>query len=176
MTPLEEVLAGRDERAEWQRKWLSIKDPRGAGAFFVCQIGLNIPGFPKRVPNDYFVINKCKKLLLAHWGAVMPVEERFLENGAGVCWQAAFDAAANDPRRLKQIAVDAENALTAGRIFDIDIITAEGSLSRIQMGMSARRCLICGDEAKICAREGRHSLEELHEMAIRELNRAAAEM
>lgn len=175
MTPLEEVLAGRDERAAWQRRWLSIKDSNGVSAYFVCQIGLNIPGFPKRVPNDYYVINRCKKLLLSHSGA-MPAEDRFLENGAGVCWQAAFSVARVKPLTVKKMALDAENTLTAGRIFDIDVVTGEGIISRTQMGMPERRCLICGESAKVCARMGRHSLEELHAMAIREINRAAAEM
>ncbi|MEG1602705.1 MAG: citrate lyase holo-[acyl-carrier protein] synthase [Cloacibacillus sp.] len=175
MTPLEEVLAGREERAAWQRRWLSIKNAKGRSAYFICQIGLNIPGFPKRAPNDYDVINMCKKLLVTHANAKTR-EERFLENGAGVCWQGAFDAATQSASNLKRIAIDAENRMTAGRILDIDIITEEGPVSRKDMGLAERRCLLCGENAKVCARLGSHSLEELHELAIREINRAAAEI
>ena len=57
MTPLEEVLSGRDERAAWQRRWLRSPE----GNFFVCQIGLNVPGYPKRIPRDLAVVRKCRK-------------------------------------------------------------------------------------------------------------------
>ena len=57
MTPLEEVLSGRDERAACQKRMLASRE----GAF-VCQIGLNVPGFPKRVPGDITIIKDCRRL------------------------------------------------------------------------------------------------------------------
>lgn len=62
MTPLEEVLAGRDERAAWQRLWLEATE----GSYFICQIGLNIPGYPKRIPRDIEIVRKCRKYLMDH--------------------------------------------------------------------------------------------------------------
>ena len=117
MTPLEEVLAGRDERAAWQRLWLEATE----GSYFICQIGLNIPGYPKRIPRDIEIVRKCRKYLMDHAHAV-PSEERYLENGAGVCWQGAFDALKFEAAALKKCAVEAENSMTAGRVLDIDII------------------------------------------------------
>ena len=85
MTPLEEVLSGRDERAACQKRMLASRE----GAF-VCQIGLNVPGFPKRVPGDITIIKDCRRFLLACAGAA-PFEEHYLDNGAGLCWQGAFE-------------------------------------------------------------------------------------
>lgn len=104
---------------------------------------------------------------------MVPEEERFVENGAGVCWQGAFSADKYDPALLKKTAVDAENTMTAGRIFDIDILTATGNLSRRDMGLPERKCLLCGERAKSCARLGTHSTHELREIAVRLLTEAA---
>ena len=171
MTPLDEVLAGRDERAAWQRLWLEATE----GSYFICQIGLNIPGYPKRIPRDIEIVRKCRKYLMDHAHAV-PSEERYLENGAGVCWQGAFDALKFEAAALKKCAVEAENSMTAGRVLDIDIITREGSLSRTRMGFPERRCLLCGERAKVCARLGTHSQPELREKVIRIINAASLEM
>ena len=98
MTPLEEVLSGRDERAACQKRMLASRE----GAF-VCQIGLNVPGFPKRVPGDITIIKDCRRFLLACAGAA-PFEEHYLDNGAGLCWQGAFDGKSYDAGALKRAA------------------------------------------------------------------------
>ena len=108
MTPLEEVLSGRDERAACQKRMLASRE----GAF-VCQIGLNVPGFPKRVPGDITIIKDCRRFLLACAGAA-PFEEHYLDNGAGLCWQGAFDGKSYDAGALKRAAVEAENSMEAG--------------------------------------------------------------
>ncbi|MDO5116123.1 MAG: citrate lyase holo-[acyl-carrier protein] synthase [Synergistaceae bacterium] len=164
---LEELLSGRDERAAWQRARLS------RGGTFICQIALNIPGCPKRLPGDLAVIKKCRDALLAHTGA-RPVDERYLENGAGACWQGAFDASSFDAAHFKRVAVEAENSFESGRILDIDVITAQGALSRTAMGLPERRCLLCGESAKLCARLGSHKKSELREIAVRLIKSAAA--
>ena len=168
MTPLEEVLSGRDERAAWQNALSQSRE----GAF-VCQIGLNVPGFPKRVPGDIKVIKECRRFLLACVGAA-PFEEHYLDNGAGLCWQGAFDGKKFDAQALKRAAVEAENSMEAGRILDIDVLTSEGQLSRLGMGLPPRRCLVCGESAKVCARAGRHDPTELRELVIRIIKTAAA--
>lgn len=168
MTPLEEVLSGRDERAACQKRMLAARE----GAF-VCQIGLNVPGFPKRVPGDITIIKDCRRFLLACAGAA-PFEEQYLDNGAGLCWQGAFDGKRYDAHALKRAAVEAENSMEAGRVLDIDVLTADGQLSRLDMGLPPRKCLICGENAKACARAGAHGHAELRELVIRIIKTAAA--
>ena len=64
--------------------------------------------------------------------------------------------------------------MEAGRVLDIDVIAPEGQLSRLGMGLPPRRCLVCGESAKDCARAGRHDPSELREMVMRIIKTAAA--
>ena len=125
------------------------------------------------MPGDIKVIKECRRFLLACVGAA-PFEEHYLDNGAGLCWQGAFDGKKFDAQALKRAAVEAENSMEAGRILDIDVLTSEGQLSRLGMGLPPRRCLVCGESAKVCARAGRHDPTELRELVIRIIKTAAA--
>lgn len=160
MTPLEEVLSGRDERAASQREWLA------AGGVFVVQIALNIPGYPKSAPNDEAAVMKSRLLLLERSKA-LPFAERSIRNGAGFCWQGAFDAARFDAASVKRAAVEAENGTPAGRVLDIDVITENGAISRTSAGFPERGCLLCGRSAKVCARLGSHPVSDLRGCALR---------
>ena len=75
---------------------------------------------------------------------------------------------------MLRAAVEAENSMEAGRILDIDVLTADGQLSRLDMGLPPRRCLLCGESAKACARAGTHDPAELRELVIRIIKTAAA--
>ncbi|WP_268875196.1 citrate lyase holo-[acyl-carrier protein] synthase [Peptoniphilus porci] len=39
-------------------------------------------------------------------------------------------------------------------------------MSRSSLGLSERRCIICGDVARTCIKEERHSIEELEEKVL----------
>ncbi|MBR6901803.1 MAG: citrate lyase holo-[Synergistaceae bacterium] len=53
-----------------------------------------------------------------------------------------------------------ENENKFGRLFDIDVIDADGNkLSR----KNFRKCLICGKQAQECARSRTHSVKEMQE-------------
>lgn len=160
MLPLDEVLAGRDERFALQRKWLSS----GEG-FFVCQIGLNVPGFPKRLPGDSAAVKNFRARLLSNT-ETRPVSEKYLENGAGVCWLGLFCGGPEAALVMKRKAVELENS-EAGRIFDADVITQEGPVSRESLGLPPRGCFLCGGKAKDCARAGAHDPADLREEANR---------
>ena len=59
---------------------------------------------------------------------------------------------------LKDIAVNIEEASEIGRLYDIDVIDAEGKkLSR----QTFRKCLICSRQAQECARSRTHSVREM---------------
>ena len=51
-----------------------------------------------------------------------------------------------------------------GRIFDIDVYDGEGGqVSRSSLNLAERKCLLCGNDARICARSRVHSADELNE-------------
>ncbi len=51
-----------------------------------------------------------------------------------------------------------------GRLFDLDVIRPDGrQVSRTELGLPQRLCLICGNSAKDCARSRWHTVAELQE-------------
>ncbi|MBR6185420.1 MAG: triphosphoribosyl-dephospho-CoA synthase CitG [Clostridia bacterium] len=62
------------------------------------------------------------------------------------------------PERVKRITGAIEDHAPLGRLYDMDVIGADGAkLERPE----PRRCLICGQPARECARSRAHSVEEL---------------
>ena len=78
-------------------------------------------------------------------------------------WEAFFCADAS-PETLKEITVAIEDRDPVGRLYDMDVIRTDGSkVSREDLHLPGRKCLLCGDPAHACARSRRHSVEELTE-------------
>jgi holo-ACP synthase len=69
---------------------------------------------------------------------------------------------AAEPELLKSAAVELEDQHPLGRLWDLDVI-APGPrlLSRKQLSVPARRCLVCERPAFECGRSRRHPVEEL---------------
>ena len=59
MSPIEHVLAGREERYWIQSLLLQCAD-------VVCQISLNIPGYPKSLPGDEYALSFAFQQNLAY--------------------------------------------------------------------------------------------------------------
>lgn len=65
-------------------------------------------------------------------------------------------------REVKRCCVALERSHPLGRLWDIDVLRPDGTaVSRRELGLDARRCLLCGREAKLCARSRAHGLEEI---------------
>lgn len=66
---------------------------------------------------------------------------------------------------VKEIAIDFENNDDIGRFFDIDVIAGERnkSISLTDLGLEPRKCFVCGNLAKNCARSRKHSVNELQQ-------------
>lgn len=63
-----------------------------------------------------------------------------------------------DAAFCKQLMQNIEETHPLGRLFDIDVLDSEGrKLSRPQY----RPCLICGQQAQLCARARRHTVAEM---------------
>lgn len=66
------------------------------------------------------------------------------------------------PDEIKKITVEIEDACQLGRIFDLDVYVGDGSsIGREEVGMPQRKCILCDENARVCVRARRHSMEEI---------------
>lgn len=161
---LESLLRGREERARAQRTFLIIsRQP------CICQITLNIPGLPKKMDGEEFAVSLAARELSRKVGRDAKTSA-VLVNGAGLAFFSLFPH--KSPAELKKNAVEVEESEEWTRVLDIDVITSDGSVSRSALALPPRRCLLCGEEAKFCARSGAHEIQALREEASRLLSRS----
>jgi holo-ACP synthase len=152
------LLDAREERAYVQRFLMSC-----AGTDFVVQISVNMPGLPKNVPGDSEAVFFASGVLLSRISDVPSVTVQ-LRNHAGLACLMSFRG---DAIRAKKTAVSVEEGSDWGRALDIDVITAEGSLQGSGLGRTERKCFLCAENAKVCARTGAHDMEKLRGEALR---------
>jgi len=142
---LEQVLAARDRRAAAQREMLA------AHGLPLLSFTLNIPGPVKRTPLTELAFNAG----LAALNGLPRREERIIREAAG---SEALLAAELPPEELKALAMALEGS-PIGRLYDMDVITPAGKLSRGEQ----RRCIVCGAPGPGCARSRTHGLEAVLE-------------
>ena len=150
-----DMLAARDQRVAYQQQ-LMTTHPQAT----IAAIKLNIPGPIKN--ND-----ALRRLFLA---GVQRFEAELstytvaadLNHPAG---NERFLILTTDFATSKRMAVAFEEQDPLGRLYDIDILQAgsQRALSRTDLGLPKRRCLLCRREAKDCARSRRHSVAELQQ-------------
>ncbi|MDP3385797.1 MAG: citrate lyase holo-[acyl-carrier protein] synthase, partial [Eubacteriales bacterium] len=67
-----------------------------------------------------------------------------------------------NPQKIKELMAGIENNHSIGRLLDIDVIDEQfNHISRSDLGLEARKCLICDDRAKICSRSHRHDMVDV---------------
>lgn len=67
---------------------------------------------------------------------------------------------------VKRALCTLEEADDFGRLMDIDVIGKDGvKVSRLDVGLKPRRCLLCDKEAAVCGRSRAHSAESLFQKA-----------
>ena len=75
------------------------------------------------------------------------------------------------PVTAKALCAACEDADELGRLFDMDVIDKDGRrLSRGELGLRERGCLVCGAEGRGCAARRKHSVEELQQETRRRLS------
>ena len=148
---LQDVLEARDARARRQEALLlQHQQP-------LISFTMNIAGPVKLDRQILRAFQEGERWIRAHLSQLgMPVlacEQHLSFTGCESIWAVAADAA-----RLKQQMTAIEESCPLGRLFDIDVIDAQGQhLSR----PAERTCLICGGPVRACARSRQHSAEEL---------------
>lgn len=150
-----DVLRARDERL--CRQWELLKKNNAPLVSFT----MNIAGSIKNDPNierAFALGTKRIRRQLERMSAPV-LEERELRAYTGC---EAIWAVKADPILLKEKMRRIEEEDPLGRLFDIDVIGADGGhFSRSE----ERKCLICAQPARICARSRAHSAQELYDKA-----------
>ncbi|MDC7785064.1 citrate lyase holo-[acyl-carrier protein] synthase [Rhodoplanes sp. TEM] len=97
------------------------------------------------------------RLFAAHgWPATTLVE------AAGPTGPEALVAVAAEPRALKRALVMLEETDPLGRLWDLDVAApGDRAISRRDLGLAPRRCLVCDAPAHACARSRAHPLDAL---------------
>ena len=147
---LDDILAARDARVARQQAML-------AQGGMLLSLTLVAPGAVKRSP-----------LLDAIFAAALAAM-RPLVDDARARIEAVDDSGHHalylldgEARDWKTRMLALENRAPLSRLWDIDIIDRDGvAVSRRDLGLPPRRCLICDDDAKTCARERRHDIAAL---------------
>jgi len=148
-----EILDAREKRVQHQKELLEkYKKP------LLC-FTMNIPG-PVKLDRDvsigFFV--GCRLLQDSLRGCRLLHREIHRKN-TGCEAYYVVDLPAEE---LKRVAMDIEDTELIGRLFDMDVLAEDGSkLSREELGGGRRKCLICDNDAVICAGRRAHPLEEL---------------
>ncbi len=149
---LEQVLEARSQRAERQRAALAD------GAACLVSFTLNIPGNIKQFPLARAAFSEGLGLLRNAFSTAI-LKEETVDEPTGSEALLVLDA---DPAEIKRKTVAMEEVHPLGRLFDMDVLGADGrSLSRTDLDAAQRICLICGQSAKVCGRSRAHSLEQL---------------
>lgn len=154
---LMEVLDFREEKSNIQKRIY-----RGISDGVVVSLGLNIPGPVKTGSSIYRAFCEGKRALenviLKNNGRI--AKEEILEKNAG--YAAVYLVQGIDRIEVKNIAVALEETHPLGRLFDVDILKENlEPISRAELGIAGRKCLICGRNAKICGRSRQHTIQEL---------------
>lgn len=153
---LAQMLAARDDRYRKQQALLKA-DPEA-----VVVVGTVVtPGNRKRTHESLAAGQAMKDAICAAFGDhVASVEALDLPTG----YEVYILLRGLTPEEVKQRACAAEADHPLGRLFDIDVLDGEGRpISRQSIGLLPRTCLLCGDDARVCMRLGRHSYDDLAE-------------
>lgn len=118
---------------------------------------LNYPGKNKNTMEADNVYKILRSIIEEKLGieTVFSIE---LEGYDGKSYLAVIDM---PPENIKRITANMEDSMEIGRIFDIDVYINDGtSIGRELINQPPRKCIICGENARICVRSGKHSLQE----------------
>lgn len=166
---LMQMLEARDRRAQRQRELLAQFDKP-----IIC-FTMNIAGpIKNNAPIRQGFRLGCRRLTDAL--AVRHQKPMYTEQIDEVTGNEAIFILDMPALAVKKITAEIEDRDTLGRLFDMDVLIPGGrKIDRSEIGLSERRCLICGGPARECARSRTHSVAQLQEKTAQILNAAIDE-
>ena len=161
---LQEILDARERRVQTQNRLLArYQKP------VIC-FTMNIPG-PEKYNREIAVGFWLGNRLLQQALQGLSVLDR------QVCCEStgceSFYVVDHPAQALKQLTVAIEEASPLGRLFDMDVLDADGSHLHRE---TARQCLLCEKDASVCARSRAHGLDALLQRTRSLLDMAVVQM
>ncbi|MBR5111046.1 MAG: triphosphoribosyl-dephospho-CoA synthase CitG [Clostridia bacterium] len=163
---VQDMMIARERRFQKQQALLSEYQQT-----LLC-FTMNIPGPQKDSPLIRAGMRLGRRLLEQGFLrlGVMPTHAEFEEAFTGC---TAYYALPLPPLEVKRMTVDIEEAAPLGRLFDLDVLRPGGEkVDRQEVGFPCRKCLLCGQDARVCARSRTHTVEELRAETVRILREA----
>lgn len=159
-----QVLKNRDARVQEQQVLFDqMKEHQS-----LINAKLNIPG---PVKNNYTLLKVFDAGLNQFLTDQQVISKVIWDLATG---PEAFIIVDEIPENEKKIASQFEDQTEFGRLFDIDVLTYKNDflhpLSRSDFGQPARKCLICDQPAKVCARSRTHSVNEMQDYINKLIN------
>ena len=150
---LDQLLASREERASFQKELLKGYP----GKTLVC-LTVIMPGKVKRNLQSLVVAQAAVTALVSAFGdSMLKFRLRDLPTGYEVYLVTPLS---NEEAKKETCRI--EDTYPLGRLFDLDVIDADGvPMSRESVGLSPRKCLVCDNEARYCMRNRTHTMAEL---------------
>ena len=125
----------------------------------VVQIGLNTPGGFSLYPWQRLFAAasaKVKQCLIAH--KIPTLEQVSIQTAVG---PYSITALRTDGFFVKAALVAIEESHPQGRLWDLDVITAEGGIDRAALGLAPRKCLLCSHPAHECRKLAKHPYPDI---------------
>lgn len=154
---LTEILSSRDKRAKQQQELIQQY------TLPIISLTLVIPGDIKKSEGSLFLFKEAKSTLSYELKKRKFNIINILEGDNLVEYSTIFVVNCS-VNLLKEICYQIEEFHPLGRLWDFDVIDPLNGLniSRDQLGLKQRKCLICNHNAKDCARSRKHTLNELY--------------
>lgn len=157
LVDLQDMLQAREERAQRQYSWLT----EVPGATLVS-CTLNLPGPVKTSPALLAVFQKMTGHIDQALIAFPTHQKELLALPTGPEY---YLLTTGKPKEVKQQLIQLEEDTPLGRLFDLDVLFLNKeiqTISRTELGAVPRKCYICEEDAKVCGRSRKHTLNEMY--------------
>jgi len=150
-----ELLEAREIRAAIQSELIA----RHQGTLICFMI--NMPGPVKYNDASLFIHDQGVKAIhyFTNTCGIICNHEQIIIKNTGIEGYFLFDYPSF---RIKEKTCEIEECHPLGRLFDMDVFESDNKpISRDQIGLQRRKCLLCENEGVYCSRNQTHSVSEL---------------
>ncbi|MBR5301323.1 MAG: citrate lyase holo-[Clostridia bacterium] len=149
-----DMMQAREARFFMQQAMLA----RYPGASLVC-LTMNVAGPVKTTPEIERAFMWGMENIRAVLAGGKTLFEADIHEKTGP--EAVF-VFCGDAKEIKRRLCLLEDGQAMGRLLDIDVIQSDGTkIARTEIGLLPRKCLLCGQDAPVCARSRTHTVGEL---------------